>query len=340
MKKQLMTKPISNKAAPTIAITLLFAIIAISTLISTTLITTTLIAAPLIANPNKTAASGGQKTVQHLLQSIPKQIGQWKTADQDQFFNKDTIFKHINGGAELYLAYDYHQTAARKYTGPGDAEIALDIYDMGNSLEAYGIFTAEREDKEAGYGQGSEYSDGLLRFWKDRFFISILAVGDSIQADPTIRELAKAVENAITDSGPQPQLLNYLPTKNLDKSRIRYFHHVLLLDKHYYIASENILHLNDDTDCVLAEYLPEPNDPELTFLLIVQYKSPDLAKSAQLSFLKTYMPEAETTGITKMENNRWATARLIGHHLAIVFDAPNKNKAVQLQDSINWRQIK
>ena len=71
-------------------------------------------------------------------------------------YNRDTIYKHINGGAELYLAYGFKEVLVRKYLGPNNIEMVLDIYDMGNSMDAFGVFSTEREDDEAGVGQDSE----------------------------------------------------------------------------------------------------------------------------------------------------------------------------------------
>jgi hypothetical protein len=134
---------------------------------------------------------GDMSSVKNLYQSIPAQIMDWKVKVKDRTFDRKTIFKYIDGGAELYLAYDFQQVFARTFSGPGDNEIMLDIYDMGSAAEAFGIFTSEREDEEAGIGQGSEYSEGLLRSWKDRFFVSILLVGDSRDAGAVSRNWEK-----------------------------------------------------------------------------------------------------------------------------------------------------
>ena len=49
------------------------------------------------------------------MQSMPKQIGAWKADGKDQVFDRETIFKYIDGGAELYLAYDFRQVLSSKY---------------------------------------------------------------------------------------------------------------------------------------------------------------------------------------------------------------------------------
>ena len=159
-----------------------------------------------------------------LYQSLPKQILDWEAKDKDEIFNRETLFDYINGGAELYLTYDFKQVFVRRFTGPQQDEIVVDIFDMGSSSEAFGIFTCERDDEDAGIGQGSEYGDGLLRFWKNRFFVSILAISDEQIAKSIILELGRKIADAIDLTGQEPPLLKYLPDEGLQKNRIRYYY--------------------------------------------------------------------------------------------------------------------
>lgn len=264
-------------------------------------------------------------------QSMPIQIGEWKADGKDQVFDRETIFKYIDGGAELYLAYDFRQVFSRKFTGPGNSEIVLDIYDMGTAADAFGIFTSEREDEDADIGQGSEFGGGLLRFWKGCKFVSILNDGGGENADQAVIELGKAVDQALVASGPEPDLLKCLPQQNLDKKKTRFFHHSLLLDKHYFVANENILNLGPKTDCVLAEYPISSED--FLVLLLVRYKNQQQAKAAYDHFIKIYMPEAKT-GLAQMENKKWTMAILDRNLVSIVFEAPDEQKAIDLQKAV------
>lgn len=270
--------------------------------------------------------------MKNLFKNIPKEILVWKSKVKDEIFNRDTIFKHINGGAELYLAYDFKQVFVRKFSEPRDNEIIMDIYDMGSSNDAFGVFTSEREDDDAGIGQGSEYSSGLLRFWKDRYFVSILAVGDDRAAKPAIFKLGKAVATLIKSTGSEPDLLKHLPRKNIDKKRIRFFHTQLLLNKHYFVSDENILNLNNQTDCLMAEF-PDKNESS-TFLLLIQYKTNTQARNAHDKFLRIYMPEAKDSGYIKTENQKWSIAKIDQDMVKIVFDAPSKSQALDLLKAI------
>ncbi len=266
--------------------------------------------------------------------SIPAQILDWKVKEKDQVFNRETIFKHIDGGAELYLTYDFKQVFVRKFLGPGDSELVLDIYDMGSAQEAFGIFSSEREDDEAGIGQGSEYGEGLLRFWKDRYFVSVLAIGDDPKAESAVLQLGRAVAGAIGSTGAEPALVKCLPPKNLDRSKIRYFHADLILNKHYYLANENILNLGRKTDCLLAEY-PLPGQ-EPVILLLVQYENGHLAREAYENFLKVYLPEARATGIARLENQKWTMIKIEQNMVSIVFEAPDREGALELQSALKF----
>jgi hypothetical protein len=273
--------------------------------------------------------SGGQVIAQ--LQLMPMQIGEWQADGKDQVFNRETIFKYIDGGAELYLAYDFRQVFSRKFTGPSNSEIVLDIYDMGTAADAYGIFTSEREDEDANIGQGSEFGGGLLRFWKDHFFVSILAGGGDEKADQAVIELGKAVDLALPGNGVEPDLLKGLPQTNLNKNKTRFFHLPLLLDKHYFVANENILKLGPNTDCVLAEYSLSKED--FLVLLLVRYENHKQAKVAYEQFIRIYMPEAKA-GLAQMENKKWTMARFEQNLVSIVFEATDQQMASDLQKAV------
>jgi len=276
------------------------------------------------------ASNGGP--VQAETRSLPDQVGEWRADGKDQVFDRETIFKYIDGGAELYLAYDFRRVFSRKYSGPGDSAIVLDIYDMGTSADAFGIFTSEREDEDARIGQGSEFGGGLLRFWKGSSFVSILNDGGGEGADRAVIDLGRAVDLALPDMGSEPELLKHLPQQDLDKKRIRFFHQPLLLDKHYFVANENILELGPKTDCVLAEYTLPQDD--FLVLLLVRYESPQQARAAHDHFMNAYMPEANA-GPAQMENKKWTMARLDGNLLGIVFEAPDEKKAAEMLKAVH-----
>ena len=269
-----------------------------------------------------------------LYQSIPDKILDWKASGEDAVYDRETLFDYMNGGAELYLAYDFKMVFVKRFAGPDENEIMLDIYDMGSSEEAFGIFSLDREDEEADIGQESTYGFGLLRFWKGRYFVSINALGDEQAAEPAILELGKAVAALIKQEGTLPVLLSSLPGKNLKKKKTSYFHSNISLNNRFFIASENILDLSNQTRCVFAEYVV--NSENTAYLLLIQYEDNARAQGAFESFIGSYMPEARESGFARMENGKWTMARVEKNKVAIVFDAPDKEWAQGLQSEIKF----
>lgn len=266
---------------------------------------------------------------------IPKEIQGWKAVDKDEVYDRQTLYDYMDGGAEVYLAFDFQQVFVRKYKSPDHNEIALDIYDMGSSEEAFGIFSCDREDESAGIGQDSEYGYGLLRFWKEKYFVTVTALGDDKEAKPVIIDLGKIVEKQIDSRGEKPVLLSILPQENLSPMRTSYFHSNVNLNNRFFIASENILNLDRETNCVFAEYAEGGAD--LGYLLIIEYEDDDRAEEAYQSFLRTYMPEVLEKGVIQTENNNWTVAEIHGAFVSVVFEAYSRQWASELKSVIKYR---
>jgi len=288
---------------------------------------------------NLISVAGGN--VKDLAQAIPTKVLDWQASGKDMVYDRKTIYDYMDGGAEVYLAFDFREVFSRKYKGPvAEEEITLDIFDMGSPEEAYGIFSSDRQDPDAGIGQESEYGPGLLRFWQGRYFVSVTASGDEPAAEKAILELGKLVAARLGPAGPYPALLGALPEAGLKKNRTSYFHAAVNLNNRYFVASENILNLDRETDCVLAEYAaaaPASPDREGSgVLLIVRYPDESSARAGHLSFSKAYLPDAGPGGAALTESRKWTMAGLRGNFLAVVFEAPAKEYAQALLASVQF----
>lgn len=261
---------------------------------------------------------------------VPDEVDGW-IGGESRIYDRQTIFDYINGGGELYLAYGFRQVLARQFTKPEQPIIIVDLFDMGSSEDAFGIFSFEREGRDIGIGQGSEYAAGLLRFWKGKFFLSILAERETPAAKQAAIKLAKAIAQAIEPIGSKPKMLGLLPKRNLLSTSLRYFHTYPCLNYHYFVADQNILLLDRGTNAVLARYRM---GKDRGYLLLVNYPETKQAKKAFDSFVGTYLPEAEEAAIAKMENGKWTGGKAVANFVIIVFDAPTKKQAETLLQAV------
>lgn len=261
---------------------------------------------------------------------LPDEINGWTVAEEVAY-NPDNLFDYIDGGAELYLSYNFESLTSRTYTRENQPDIVVDVFDMHHSFNAFGVFSHARETIDRSIGQGSQYTEGLLMFWKDRYFVSILASPETPDARETIHALAKRLDGAIDRTGPLPEILDVLPRDGLVEESIRFFFHHVWLNSEYYIADRNILLINEDTQAVLAAYR---EDGRRTFVVAVRYKNAADAEAARASFSANYLPEGGGTGSVRIEDGSWSGCRTDGDLLAAVFNAPTQARADALIESV------
>jgi hypothetical protein len=262
---------------------------------------------------------------------LPKEINGWSISEEDKLFNAETIFDYINGAGEIYRTYNFKSLLARNYSREGQPNIIADLFDMGSAKDAYGIFTHSLEEENVKIGQGATYIEGLLSFWKDRFFVSLYAEEETPEAKKALFSLAEKVASSISEEGKIPDIISLFPPDNLNKSKIRYFHSYIILNYHFFVADDNILLLDQETDAALGLY--EQNE-EKSYLLLIRYFNEEKAKKAYDNFLGVYMPDAGEAAIVKTEDERWTAARLNGALLSVIFNALSESSAKQILDSI------
>ena len=269
--------------------------------------------------------------IQSLHTVLPKQIQGWSAEPHDRFFDDETIFDYIDGAGEVYRAYNMRKCLSRRYTTTNGPAIVLDIFDMQSSEDAFGVFTHDQDGEPVDVGQGGLYRSGWLSFWKGRFFVSIYMEEESGAAERAVRGLAKEVASRIPQEGPKPRILSFLPQQGLQPRTTRYLHHYIVLNYHFYLADDNILNLGPDTKVALAEY---KRGEENAQLLLVQYPERGGAEKAHRRFLKTYLPEASSTGPVLLENSKWSAAALRGKLLVIILEADSQGLAESLMKEV------
>ena len=262
---------------------------------------------------------------------LPQEIRGWKADGQDKVYTRQNIFDYMDGGGEIYLAYDFQRLLAREYARPGTPRIVAEVYQMASSADAYGVFTHDTDGQPVSVGQAAVYSAGLLRFWKNRFFVRLQAEDEEPEVKTALMALGNQVASGIPREGRKPSLLAALPPQGLIESSVHYFHTSVSLNIHYFLADSNLLNLNAKTEAILARYQQGNEKP---YLLIVRYPRPGDAKAAFEQFSKVYLrksPAAEAV-FAKLEKGQWAAGRREDRALLLVFEAVSRESAEKLID--------
>ena len=147
----------------------------------------------------------------------------WTLKDPPETFTKETLFEHIDGQADLFIHYGFEKSIFAIYQNENssDDRIDVDIYDMGNPLQAFGVFSRFRQEgSAAGIGLDSTLGDHHAIFYKGRYFVVLQAVETNASA---LKRLAIEIESRISDNAGPPKEIEYFPKNGLKPGSIEYF---------------------------------------------------------------------------------------------------------------------
>jgi len=258
---------------------------------------------------------------------LPGLIDGWTMTEKLRIDTHDALYDYIDGGAELYISYGFQNAISYRYAKAGQPDVTAEIFDLGSSADAFGLYSQTRDKEEKEYGQGSYYISGAQFFWKGKYWVSLIT-GESTEESVTLlHSLAAYLDGKITETGEPPSILSVLPAEGLMPGGTLYFHHYIWLNAYYFIASENILEVDDNTPAVLAKYgSPE----ERHYLLVIRYPDSAKAERAYAAFGRHFFPEGLTGNCIQLEDNTWLAAGLQDCTLVGIFNAKDREKAFNL----------
>ncbi len=262
---------------------------------------------------------------------MPKKINGWKQVNENKIDTHDDLYHYIDGGAELYISYNFKDAMCYIYKNKNQPELRIEIFDMVESKNAFGVFSLSSEKNDFQFGQGSQYIEGSLIIWKGEYFISIMAGSETAESKNTILEIAKIIDENIKETGPIPEILSFVPDKGKVKNSEIYFYHHAWQNTYYYISGDNIFNIDSTCDAVLANYESDKNS--CTFLLI-RYNSNTKAEEVQNKFMVTFLDEFVDEPIIKLENDKWMSCQFYKNYVFSIFKAKNKECIEELSKQV------
>ena len=90
------------------------------------------------------------QTVNDFAKVLPDKVDRWNRVEPPETYSPQTLSNYIDGGAELYISYNFKGSLDVKYRDAAENEIAVDIFDMGSSFDAFGVFAWSNAGSLAG----------------------------------------------------------------------------------------------------------------------------------------------------------------------------------------------
>lgn len=160
---------------------------------------------------------------------LPKSgdVGEWKPAAAPERYVKDSLYGYIDGGAELYLPYGFESVEVGHFTrtpGIPAREIAVEIYRMASPLDAFGIFSVQRDGDEksaTALPSPNWVLPGQAAFVKGPYFVTVQGVPADEEG---VRAMAASIAGRIEPGGDifAGSLLNALPAEGRKSGTERY----------------------------------------------------------------------------------------------------------------------
>lgn len=263
---------------------------------------------------------------------LPEGDDNFNRASEYQIYNRKNLYDYMDGGAELYLSYDFQKLLVQRY-GNREREITLEIYEMKTCRDAFGLFSLDQEGELLKMGDRAVYGAGLLKLWKSNFFVRIMDLNGDDELKDVFLGLGEKISFKIDKKGELPELIFRLPEEGLIPNSERFFHKQIVLNNLYFLSTENLLNLSEKTSAVMADY--SINEMNLK-LLLISYPDSSQAKLVLENFCKKYL-RSNPSGkriIQKVEEDKFIGLELEKNYLWITFESKDETKTEKFLQNV------
>jgi len=145
---------------------------------------------------------------------FPEMIG-WKQSGENQTFPPDNLYEYIDGGADLYLNYDFENLDVLEYQNDRKATVTVEVYRHKTSYDAFGVYSQERPPAPELLAVGAQGYRGedFLNFVTGTYYVKISVYKAEAEGREILISFAKKVEENLGEKGQLPSILKSFPAE-------------------------------------------------------------------------------------------------------------------------------
>jgi hypothetical protein len=150
--------------------------------------------------------------------TFPEVVG-WRQSGEIQTFNPETLFEYINGGADLYLTYDFQELKVGEYSNEKKASVIIEVYRHKTPILAFGIYSQERLPDADFLEIGSQgyIETNVLNFLAGSTYVKINSFKTGADDREILMTFAKRISEALGPGGALPSILSSFPEEGKKK---------------------------------------------------------------------------------------------------------------------------
>ncbi len=147
------------------------------------------------------------------------ELAGWSIAEGPVEYAPETLYEYLDGGADRYLSHGFRRLLHVRYQLAEDplAAVTLDLYDMGDELGAFGIYSAGRRPGMEIRPWGAEgYRTGVVAAaYRGRIFVHGAADDERPELMGMLERLVAAAGARAEGGTSPPAILDPLPADGL-----------------------------------------------------------------------------------------------------------------------------
>jgi hypothetical protein len=209
--------------------------------------------------------------------TFPDVVG-WRQSGEIQTFNPETLFEYINGGADLYLTYDFQELKVGEYSNEKKASVIIEVYRHKTPILAFGIYSQERLPDADFLEIGSQgyIETNVLNFLAGSTYVKINSFKTGADDREILMTFAKRISEALGPGGVLPSILSSFPEEGKKKNSEKFIsknflgysflHSAFAAD--YSLSGTTfklfVIELTDKTECknMIQKYLEQTGKKE------------------------------------------------------------------------------
>ena len=144
----------------------------------------------------------------------------WTRSKPPQAYSADNLWEFIDGAAETYVGFGVQDALSAGYTF-GGADVSIEIYEVSDSLHAFGIYTQERPPAPRAVPVGAEgyLNSNVLIFWKGPCYVKLIAAEADKPGSAALATLAGAISEKLPGGAPLPPNSRSIPRRTSSRTR-------------------------------------------------------------------------------------------------------------------------
>ena len=137
----------------------------------------------------------------------------WKPSGEIQTFSADDLYQYIDGGADLYLTYDFQDLEVLEYQNEKEATATVEVYRHKTPYDAFGVYSQERPPTPELLAVGAQGYRGedFLNFVTGAYYVKISTYKAGGEVREVLISFAKKVAENLGEKAELPSLLKSFP---------------------------------------------------------------------------------------------------------------------------------